>query len=142
MKTPKIIAHRGFWKSLEISENSLESLISAQTLPIYGSEFDVRMSKDEVLVIQHDSSIFDLEISETNFDELNMEALKKNFKLSTLEEFLIQGKKNPDIKLVIEIKDLVDSEMEFKTADKVLKLIKKKQHSKSSRIYIFQSCYL
>ena len=43
----QIIAHRGYWQTKpETTENSLQALENAQKLNIYGTEFDVRMSKD------------------------------------------------------------------------------------------------
>lgn len=51
----QIIAHRGYWQTQPpTTENSLKSLENAQNLKIYGSEFDVRMTKDGVLVVNHD----------------------------------------------------------------------------------------
>jgi glycerophosphoryl diester phosphodiesterase len=42
----QIIAHRGYWQTQPpTTENSLKSLENAQNLKIYGSEFDVRMTK-------------------------------------------------------------------------------------------------
>lgn len=51
----QIIAHRGYWNTQpKTSENSIKALENAQRLKIYGSEFDVRMTKDGILVINHD----------------------------------------------------------------------------------------
>ena len=59
----QIIAHRGFWQTQPTTtENSLKSLENAQKLKLYGSEFDVRMTKDGVLVINHDEHHGKMEI--------------------------------------------------------------------------------
>lgn len=51
--TNKTIAHRGICKTDTLLQNSIASLRKAITLKTTGSEFDVRMTKDEVLVINH-----------------------------------------------------------------------------------------
>ena len=37
----KVIAHRGFWKTPGSSQNSISSLLKADSIGCYGSEFDV-----------------------------------------------------------------------------------------------------
>ena len=67
----QIIAHRGFWQTKPSTvENSLQALENAQHLNIYGTEFDVRMSKDGVLIIYHDEYHGSMEVSETNYKDL------------------------------------------------------------------------
>ena len=98
----QIIAHRGFWKTNPITaENSIQSLKNAQELKIYGSEFDVRMTKDGILVINHDEHINKLEISETLFKDLKKQKLSNGEKLPTLEKYLKQGKKSKQVNTVL-----------------------------------------
>ncbi len=52
MRTPLIIAHRG--DSSRSLENSLEAFRLALSVPVEMIEFDVRMSRDEVLYVLHD----------------------------------------------------------------------------------------
>lgn len=90
----QIIAHRGYWQTQPATtENSLKSLENAQNLKIYGSEFDVRMTKDGVLVINHDEHHGKMEISETDFKELESLKLSNGEKFPTLKDYLKQGKK-------------------------------------------------
>jgi len=49
-----VIAHRGAFKKNGFPENSIASLREAIRLGCTGSEFDVRMTADEVLVVNHD----------------------------------------------------------------------------------------
>ena len=49
-----VIAHRGAWKTKNLPENSIASLKNAIALKCAGSEFDVRMTADDSLVIHHD----------------------------------------------------------------------------------------
>ena len=50
----KVIAHRGFWKIPGSSQNSISSLLKADSIGCYGSEFDVWIAKDNKLVVNHD----------------------------------------------------------------------------------------
>ena len=123
----QIIAHRGFWKANPITaENSIQSLKNAQELKIYGSEFDVRMTKDGVLVVNHDEHINKLEISETLFKDLKKQKLSNGEKLPTLEKYLKQGKKSKQVKLIVEIKPAKTPELEDEMVAKTLKIIRDK----------------
>ena len=123
----QIIAHRGFWKTNpSTAENSIQSLKNAQELKIYGSEFDVRMTKDGVLVINHDEHINKLEISETLFKDLKKQKLSNGEKLPTLEKYLKQGKKSKQVKLIVEIKPANTPELENEMVIKTLKMIRDK----------------
>ena len=96
----KIIAHRGFWNTQpKTSENSIKALENAQRLKIYGSEFDVRMTKDGILVINHDEHHGKMEISETDFSDLRKLKLSNGEKLPTLKDYLKQGKKEASVSL-------------------------------------------
>src|SRR5665648_155520 len=49
-----VIAHRGAWKKDSLPQNSIASLQNAIRLGVAGSEFDVQLTADEVLVVNHD----------------------------------------------------------------------------------------
>ncbi|WP_312324765.1 glycerophosphodiester phosphodiesterase family protein, partial [Soonwooa sp.] len=100
MKKTQIIAHRGFWKTNpETSENSIQALKNAQEVQIYGSEFDVQMTKDAELIVFHDEWIDDLEIAEANFEDLKELKLSNAENIPTFEDYLIQGNKALNCKL-------------------------------------------
>ena len=42
----RVIAHRGFWKTQGSAQNSITSLLKADSIGCYGSEFDVWLTKD------------------------------------------------------------------------------------------------
>jgi glycerophosphoryl diester phosphodiesterase len=58
-KAAGIVAHRGFWNCEEAgyAKNSIAALRCAQEAGFWGSEFDVNMTSDGVLIVYHDSSI-------------------------------------------------------------------------------------
>lgn len=121
----QIIAHRGYFQSEPATtENSLKSLENAQKLKIYGSEFDVRMTKDGVLVINHDEHHGKMEISETDFKELKQVKLSNGEDFPTLKEYLKQGKKDKSLKLIVEIKPDKTKEKEDELTAKTIKMIK------------------
>ena len=49
----KVIAHRGYWKTEGSAQNSIRSLERASEIGAYGSEFDVHLTADNVLVVYH-----------------------------------------------------------------------------------------
>ena len=65
-----IIAHRGNWQDTSFPENSRAAIKSALLLDIYGVEFDVRQTKDGILVLNHDSVYYDLVISNSTYSDL------------------------------------------------------------------------
>ncbi|PKP44538.1 MAG: glycerophosphodiester phosphodiesterase [Bacteroidetes bacterium HGW-Bacteroidetes-13] len=102
---PKIIAHRGAWKKLNLPQNSIASLRQAIKLKFYGSEFDVRMTTDDSLIINHDPTFFDMEIEKSTYAELIEHKLSNGEKLPTLREYILSGiHKNKKTKLICEIK--------------------------------------
>jgi glycerophosphoryl diester phosphodiesterase len=100
-----VIAHRGAWKALQYPENSIASLKQALLLRCAGSEFDVHMTADEALVINHDDHFHGLEIETHTLEELRRYFLSNGEHLPTLKEYLLQGiTHNEGTKMVIEIK--------------------------------------
>ena len=71
----QIIAHRGAWKEFALPENSIASLQKAIELKCYGSEFDVRRTKDGILVVNHDPVYFGDTIEVHNYADLNKNKL-------------------------------------------------------------------
>ncbi|ANF49645.1 glycerophosphodiester phosphodiesterase [Chryseobacterium glaciei] len=121
----QIIAHRGYWQTQPpTTENSIKSLENAQNLKIYGAEFDVRMTKDGVLVINHDEHHAKMEISETTFKDLEKEKLSNGENFPTLKDYLKQGKKDKSLKLIVEIKPDKTKEKEDELTAKTIKMIK------------------
>lgn len=101
----RIVAHRGAFKKNGFPENSIASLREAIRLGCAGSEFDVRMSADDSLVVNHDPHHNKLEIEKTSYAELIRHPLSNGEKLPTLREYLLAGEKdNKHTDLVLEIK--------------------------------------
>ena len=121
----KVIAHRGYWDCEGSAQNSIASLQKAQELRIYGSEFDVWMTSDGVLVVNHDAEIEGLKIEETPYSQLKDFQLKNGEKLPTLETYLQQGKKDRKTQLIIEIKPHSTKNKEDRATAAVVKMVEK-----------------
>lgn len=100
----KVIAHRGYWKCGGSAQNSIASLTKAAEAKVYGSEFDVQLTKDKEIVVNHDDSIQGICIFDTPFAELKDLKLSNGEKLSTLDDYLVAGKKLTGTQLILEIK--------------------------------------
>ena len=121
----KVIAHRGYWDCEGSAQNSIASLQKAQELKIYGSEFDVWMTSDGILVLNHDDVIEGLKIEDTPYSKLKDLRLKNGEILPTLEAFLKEGKKDKKTKLILELKPHSSKEKEDKAVAAVVKMVKK-----------------
>lgn len=120
-----VVAHRGAWKKRGLPENSIASLRTAIELGCAGSEFDVRMTADDSLVINHDPAYHEMAIEKTNYADLVKFPLSNGEKLPTLREYLRAGiEKNPHTLLVCEIKPSETSKQRGQlVAERVLKLV-------------------
>lgn len=120
----KIIAHRGAWKEFNLPQNSLASLQKAIDLNCYGSEFDVHLTKDNVLIVFHDDNLNGKNIEDYNYEELKTMLLANNEVIPTLSSFLDLGVKQTQTKLILEIKSSPSSEAKtIKTVKEVSKMI-------------------
>ena len=120
----QIIAHRGFWKTEGSAQNSITALEKANQGKFYGSEFDVQVTLDGKLIVNHDSKFQGFVIAETPFSKLKKIRLNNGEKLPTLKKYLKEGKKQ-EIQLILEIKSHKDKKVENKVASDVVKMVKK-----------------
>lgn len=127
-----VVAHRGAWKKNGFPKNSIASLKQAITLKCTASEFDVRMTADEVLIVTHDPSYNNLKIEKTNYSDLAALKLSNGEKLPTLKEYLLAGSENNNsTRLFCEIKpSAISKERGIIIATKVVQLVRelKLQH--------------
>ena len=88
----KVIAHRGFWKTPGSSQNSISSLLKADSIGCYGSEFDVWIAKDNKLVVNHDPVYKMRPMEYSKGDALTGLKLSNGENLPSLEQYLETGK--------------------------------------------------
>jgi beta-glucanase (GH16 family)/glycerophosphoryl diester phosphodiesterase len=120
-----VVAHRGAFKKNNLPENSIASLKEAIRLKCTGSEFDVRMTADDSLVINHDPVFQGLEIEKQPYAALTKYKLGNGEKLPTLYEYLRAGLDgNQHTRLICEIKPSeISKERGKQIAVKVLQMI-------------------
>ena len=99
-----VIAHRGAWKTQNLPENSIAALKEAIKLGCYGSEFDVHLTKDNVMVVNHNKDFMGIDIETSTYNELLAKQLSNGEKIPTLKAYLQEGLKQNKTKLILEIK--------------------------------------
>jgi glycerophosphoryl diester phosphodiesterase len=125
-----VIAHRGYWKVEGSAKNSISSLENAQKLAIYGSETDVHLTSDGKVIVNHDDTIQGHDISSTPLAILKTLKLSNGEALPTLEEYLIQTRREKNMRLIIEIKNKKDTLLEQQTVKAVVDLVRKMKMNK------------
>lgn len=121
-----VIAHRGAWKAGNLPENSIASLQQAIALGCHGSEFDVHMTADSILVVNHDHEFYGLDIEKSTYAQLLEKKYPNGESIPTLEAYLSEGMKQKKTKLIVEIKtSQISPEHALTVTDKVYALVKK-----------------
>lgn len=127
----KVIAHRGAWKAQSHPQNSLASLREAVRLGCEGSEFDVWMTSDNVLVINHDADFEGIKIETSTYEELLTKKLPNGEKIPTLKEYLAEGMKQTGTKLILEFKPSgISKERSEKVGELSVKTVKEMKAEK------------
>jgi glycerophosphoryl diester phosphodiesterase len=126
MAQNNVVAHRGAWKMQKLPENSIASLMHAQKLQCYGTEFDVHQTSDGVLVVNHDPDFNGKVIAQTPFEQLKDLTLSNGEVMPTLELLLKAAKKSKsNIRLVCELKPVKNADLAQKIAQTTVELVKK-----------------
>ena len=109
-----IVAHRGFWncEAGGFARNSLAALKAAQDAGFWGSEFDVNMTADSVLLVFHNSSIGDKRIEKYPHSEFADYRLENGEPIPTLRQYLAQAQQSDKTTLVFELKAHSSPEVE------------------------------
>ncbi|MCR5759866.1 MAG: glycerophosphodiester phosphodiesterase [Bacteroidales bacterium] len=121
-----IVAHRGYWNcaAAGFAENSLASLREAQAEGFWGSECDVHLTSDDIVVVHHDAIIRGRRIHVNSFDSFSPHRLKNGEPLPTLDEYLVQAKESGRTVLVIELKPQENAAREDKLVELTLKSLR------------------
>ncbi len=121
----EVICHRGYWDTEGSAQNSIRSLVKADSIGAWGSEFDVWMTADGVLVVNHDASYQGVAIETAKWKQLKDMRLKNGEPLPTLDQMLECGK-NLTTRLIVEMKPHKNKEQEKEAARKIVKMVKDK----------------
>ena len=121
---PKIVAHRGYWRTDGSAQNSITSLQKAAAVGCYGSEFDVWITADGVPVVFHDATIDGIRIEDTTFATLMNHRLQNGEFIPTLQQYLTEGSKIEGCQLILEIKPHRNEVRDKRIADICVELVR------------------
>ena len=101
-----IVAHRGVWNCEDAgyARNSVAALRCAQENGFWGSEFDVNITADSVLLVFHDDNVNGKKFSEHPYSEFKEITIENGETIPTIDQYLEQGAKCPETMLVYELK--------------------------------------
>lgn len=133
----KVIAHRGYWKTEGSAQNSIRALERANEIKVYGSEFDVHLTADNIPVVYHDKSIEGKEIQTTPYAELKDLKLPNGETLPTLEQYLDRAKKLKKTKLIFELKSHATPERDREAAKIAVDMVNSKKLRKRTEYIAF-----
>ena len=126
--SPAVVAHRGYWKCEGGAQNSISSLCNAAAIKVWGSEFDVWMTADDTLVVNHDPKFHKIMLKDAKFADFKNLPLDNGEFISTVDQYLTKGLEFPDMQMVFEIKtykDLSDTAYEARVVPAVIAAVKK-----------------
>lgn len=121
-----IVAHRGYWNcdKAGYAHNSIAALACAQEAGFWGSEFDVNITSDGVLLVYHDETIDGKLIADHPYDDFKDVKITNGETIPTLEQYLAQGKKSKKTVLVCELKIQPSAAKEDELLDKTVEALK------------------
>lgn len=111
---PTVMAHRGFYVTGDSFENTISSLSNAQEQGYASVEFDVNLTLDDSLMILHGPNVHgtSVNIQKSTYEQVRAIDLPGGHKVPTFDEWLAQGKQNPDVLLIMEMKKHATPERE------------------------------
>lgn len=116
---PKIVAHRGYWDTEGSAQNSIASLLKADSLGVWGSEFDVWISADGVPVVFHDAEAEGIRLENAPASEILSIHLRNGETIPTVEDYFTAAE-NTSVQLICELKSHTDKERESVAVDALL----------------------
>jgi glycerophosphoryl diester phosphodiesterase len=125
----KVISHRGYWKAPGAAQNSLASLTKADSIHCFGSEFDVWITSDGTVMVNHDPVYDGVRLETATFNDVKNLKLKNGEVMPTFKNYLKQAKKL-NVNLICEIKTHKDINRQNACIDATLALVKKMKMEK------------
>lgn len=119
------IAHRGAHKNNDLPENSIASLEAAGKQYLWGTEFDVHMTKDNMLVINHDIDFYGKDIPSSIYKLLSAKRHPNGESIPTLKRYLKTGQTYGNLKMILEIKENPDEERTLKATREIYEMVNK-----------------
>ena len=104
IQAQEVIAHRGFWTTNGSAQNSIAALVKADSIGCYGSEFDVWLTTDNQLVVNHDATFKGVTMQDATAKVCTAVQLDNGEQLPTLQQYLDKAK-SLKTRLILELKD-------------------------------------
>ena len=120
---PDVIAHRGVHNNTTIPENSIAGLTAAIDMNVYGSELDVWLTTDNVLVCNHNATFNGFTIETSSYEAIKNHQLSNGEKLPTFANVLTTMKSSSHTKLILEFKSHTDLARSYKAVEVALDMI-------------------
>ncbi len=108
---PRVVAHRGYHRAEGSAQNSIRALVKADSIGAYGSEFDVWLSADNKLYVNHNRDINGIVIETSTSEAIDTCHLVNGELIPTLDAYL-DAAKGLKTMLVLELKPHTDSARE------------------------------
>lgn len=122
--TPKVIAHRGYWTAPGSAQNSIRAIVKADSINCYASEFDVWMTADSVLIVNHDPDINGVHIESSPAATVLAQKLSNGENVPTLESYLSTASQLPS-RIVCEMKQHNSRSQELAAVKSIIAMVKK-----------------
>lgn len=122
-QSTQVIAHRGFWKTGGSAQNSVASLVKADSIGCYGSEFDVWLTADNRLVVNHDATFKGVNMQKSTARQCTAVILDNGEQLPTLQQYLEKAK-GLKTRLILELKAHKTPEQETRAVEGIVKMVK------------------
>lgn len=104
VKVPRVLSHRGFYNYQNTTQNSRASLRNAIKLGAEGSEMDIWLTSDNILVVNHDAKRDGLVIEKSTWKEVKKLRLDNGERLPRFKDFLKILKSSNYTHLLVEVK--------------------------------------
>ena len=119
----QVIAHRGYWDVAGSAQNSVAALVKADSIGCYGSEFDVWLTRDGQLVVNHDDTYQGVTFQEASAEECTSLRLANGEFVPTLRQYLAKAL---ELKthLILELKPHKTAAQETRAVEGIVRMIR------------------
>lgn len=119
----QVVAHRGFWQTPGSAQNSLAALAKADSIGCYASEFDVWLTADGQLVVNHDGTFRGVTVQDATAAVCAAVRLDNGEAMPTLRQYL-QKAQTLHTRLVLELKAHRTPEQETRAVQDIVDMVK------------------
>ena len=119
---PEVVAHRGYHRAPGSAENSIRALVKSDSIGAEKCEFDVWLSADNVLYVNHNADINGVVIETSKSKEIDKCRLKNGERVPRLDAFLDTAA-TLKVGLVLEVKPHKDSAREDVAVPMIVKMV-------------------